>query len=918
MGERHNDANLPWFVRYAQHCWRSYRRYRTLPGYYLGANILAMMVVFIVISFFENSVRTMITVSLVSGALFSLLTPGRLMTSGHSVSLGHAIIQGITPVTTVTILSTILYFTSYLGRMLFPPELAVPVALSSALSVLLLSGLAALLAWPLRRSLSSMGDTTYSSRTRKIAGIVLVAYVFTYVGIPLIARVTAGTSSSPDLLAKEYLTPEEAIETYDPDSEYGSYSETQVDPKPKRRIPIDGPENKNSGDGLELDCGELHAQECQAIIDQCQEEACSADELQDRIDEATNAKEHTADDALRNLEERELSLDELIELYHNGTISGDELMYLIDKGIKNGNVSKWDLANPFKLKELYDAFAENNPEVAEAIGTLIRNPLKKDNYTNLLDVLDEEVGGIFTTVNDTVQVIEEAVEHPEILMEAIEQTASDWWQAAQEAPGQFWEGTKQVAGAVWHGAKSAWNATGNQLKKAWNYVKENPVEAIVGGVIAIGLTAAIVFGSPVVAAVAAVVVTVLTVVSVAATAYTLFSGYRDGGWEGMWNEVLSDEAMKQWKSGDWAGAIGSSAVDLGAFTLMNLPALPTGTAARTTAAIRSARSIRKVNVIGQVKKYLNTDTLKNIGNGVEQLADLRRSLPDMSELGKLGKTGGEALLAMTQEQVAKGVFTTQETAAYARMQANELLDIFINPPAYFNYALESAELGKNSVQYLNTVQENADKVMAFTQKSESARASFRKQGDDLLAMMRDRRGGGKQSTSGQNKPHTYTKKEIDDLIAKGSTGRRVGDTIEVVDRSGTVHKLEPRHYKLGIDPGNNGRSPTFKLDEALTAPKLEKKLNISLKRSDTVDVEWDGSDGLTYDAMNPNGQHFDHQFNLPEQKKGFKRQLKRHVYKADKVVVDVSNLSGTQKKKIEDYVELHYKLEHREKIIFID
>ncbi|MGY3520632.1 WXG100-like domain-containing protein [Micromonospora sp. PTRAS2] len=105
---------------------------------------------------------------------------------------------------------------------------------------------------------------------------------------------------------------------------------------------------------------------------------------------------------------------------------------------------------------------------------------------------------------------------------------------------------------------------------------------------------------------------------------------------------------------------------------------------------------------------------------------------------------------------------------------------------------------------------------------------------------------------------------------------------------------ERRIHELGMDPATG----KFRPSEAETAARLERELDVTLTRApEGSSADWVDGSGRTYDAVgNFPGQYFDRQW--PQ----LQYQIERHLTKADLVPVDVSQFSGEQVARIEQFI----------------
>jgi hypothetical protein len=102
-----------------------------------------------------------------------------------------------------------------------------------------------------------------------------------------------------------------------------------------------------------------------------------------------------------------------------------------------------------------------------------------------------------------------------------------------------------------------------------------------------------------------------------------------------------------------------------------------------------------------------------------------------------------------------------------------------------------------------------------------------------------------------------------------------------------------RRHQLGFDPAKGRHRPS----EEETAIRLEQELGIGLRRDESGDADWVGSDGCTYDAVGPfEPEYFDRQW--PQ----LQRRILGHIKKADRVPVDVSRFTPEQTQLVQDFI----------------
>ncbi|WFE55425.1 WXG100 family type VII secretion target [Micromonospora sp. WMMD712] len=139
------------------------------------------------------------------------------------------------------------------------------------------------------------------------------------------------------------------------------------------------------------------------------------------------------------------------------------------------------------------------------------------------------------------------------------------------------------------------------------------------------------------------------------------------------------------------------------------------------------------------------------------------------------------------------------------------------------------------------------------------------------------------------------KQALGRLLSGGRTGRREPSQPLPPHSPGPPRLDEERRiHELGMDPATG----KFRPREAETAARLERELDVTLTRApEGSSADWIDGSGRTYDAVgNFPSQYFDRQW--PQ----LQYQIERHLTKADLVPVDVSQFSGEQVARIEQFI----------------
>lgn len=332
---------------------------------------------------------------------------------------------------------------------------------------------------------------------RTISILILAFYVQMQIVVPLAQR---------SVMAESEITSDQYFETYDPEENVKIVPDAEESvPEPVRRVPLDGDMTS-----LGVIYKNLTEEEIKAIEAKCKITGCNAEEEKEKANNENKKKSETPEltpeqKQLEELRNKNLSVNELLELYQKGKISAKELGALIAEGMKNKSISVWDLIK--NGKSLLSILGKELGPLAGALAAVLLQPGNPKAWNALIDAFDKTFGGIF------------------------------------------------------HSIKAFKDRAVNAAKEAIKWAMDHPWQAL--GIGALTILAAI--GC----AVWAPLALILSIGSVVILGVTMIAAYMKNGWAGVRDQIISSEAMAMLKAGDIWGFAGAAVFDVGLFVAMN-------------------------------------------------------------------------------------------------------------------------------------------------------------------------------------------------------------------------------------------------------------------------------------------------------------------------------------------------------------